>query len=259
MGGRTPTAANLDPRAVAFYRHAIEALREASVPFLVGGAYALEAHAGISGRTKDLDLFLRPSDVERALRALAQSGYRTELTYPTWLAKAYMGDDFVDLIFSSGNGLGLVDDDWFANPRRIGVLGYKLPLVPIEEIIWQKAFIMERHRYDGADVLHLMRAADGHLDADRLLDRFGMHWRVLLAHVILFDYVYPAERDLLPDRLRAELLRRAKEETDAQVAVAGTNGGGAKLCWGTFLSSYEYVVDIEQFGMADARQSLRKD
>ena len=40
MPGRIPTAANLDPRAVAFYRHAIEALREASVPFLVGGAMA---------------------------------------------------------------------------------------------------------------------------------------------------------------------------------------------------------------------------
>ena len=40
--------------------------------------------------------------------------------------------------------------------------------------------------------------------------------------------------------------------------MAAANGE-ASLCWGTFLSAYEYAVDLEQFGMADARQSLREE
>lgn len=247
-----PIGANLDPRAVAFFRHSIEALRRAKVPFLVGGAHATEAYTGIEALTKDLDLFLRGAHVERALAALAGAGYTTELTSPVWIAKAYDGDDRVDLIFSSGNGLCTVDDGWFEHAPRVSVLGYRLPLVPVEEMIWAKAFLMERDRFDGADVAHLMRAARGKLDGNRLLERFGVHWRVLLAHVILFDYVYPADRALIPASLRDELLARAATEA-REPAVTGRPD--VALCFGTFLSRHSYEPDIEQFGLVDARNA----
>jgi hypothetical protein len=44
------------------------------------------------------------------------------------------------------------------------VLGVPVRLCPPEEIIWSKAFIMERERYDGADISHLIRACQGRLD-----------------------------------------------------------------------------------------------
>ena len=127
-----PLAANLDPRAVAFYRHVMEVLRARRIGFLVGGAWAFEAHTRIAGRTKDLDLFIRPRDVESALAVLEAEGYRTELTSPLWIGKAYMGDDLVDLIFSSGNGICTVDDDWFRHARPATVLGMRTRLIPIE-------------------------------------------------------------------------------------------------------------------------------
>lgn len=244
--------ANLDPRTVAFFRHSIEALRRAKVPFLVGGAHATEAFTGIEALTKDLDLFLRGAHVERALAALAAAGYATELTSPIWIAKAYDGDDRVDLIFSSGNGVCTVDDAWFEHAPRVNVLGYRLPLVPVEEMIWAKAFLMERDRFDGADVAHLIRAARGKLDGARLLERFGVHWRVLLAHVILFDYIYPADRTLIPSAMRDELLARATAESREPAVSARPD---VALCFGTFLSRHSYQRDIEQFGLVDARNA----
>jgi hypothetical protein len=44
-------------------------------------------YAGVSRRTKDFDLYVRPHHVDTALDALARAGYATELTFLHWLAK----------------------------------------------------------------------------------------------------------------------------------------------------------------------------
>ena len=72
---------------------------------------------------KDLDLFLRRCDFERAAKALEQAGYRTELTFPHWLGKAHHDGFYIDLIFSSGNAVAEVDDLWFAYAIEEEVLG----------------------------------------------------------------------------------------------------------------------------------------
>lgn len=240
----------LDRPTIDFYRRSMDALDAAGIGFLVGGAWAFEAHTGIGGRTKDLDLFLRPGDVEAAMTVLEGEGYRTELTSPIWIGKAFDRDEVVDLIFSSGNGLCTVDDAWFEHSVASTVLGHKVGLIPIEEMIWSKAFLMERDRFDGADLQHLVLAAEGRLDADRLLARFGVHWRVLLAHVVLFDYAFPSKRGLLPDALRETLMERAANAGDAVEVEDGRD-----LCYGTFLSRHQYVGDVEAGGFTDARKA----
>src|SRR5205823_3765373 len=112
-----------DPDAVACYAGAIRVLTAAGVPFLVGGAYAFARYTGIVRHTKDCDLFLKEADLSRALAALAAAGYRTELTYTHWLAKAFREHFFVDMIFKSGNGLVPVDDGWFAHAADAVVFG----------------------------------------------------------------------------------------------------------------------------------------
>lgn len=236
----------LTPESAAFYEHAIVALTKAGIPFLVGGAYALEHYTGISRDTKDADLFVRPSDIGGALQTLARAGYRTELTFPHWLGKAYYGDDVVDVIFSSGNAIAEVDDIWFEQARPGNVLGHAVGVIPPEEMVWSKAFIQERERYDGADIHHLIRATAGTFAWDRLVARFGAHWRVLLSHLILFGFVYPGERDKVPPRVLRGLLARLDREVD--VAVAND-----RVCQGTILSREQYLVDVERWGYVDAR------
>jgi hypothetical protein len=181
-----PQSSNLpEPPIAAFYRHVLEILNASGVPYLVGGAYALNCYTGIGRHTRDLDVFIRRSDFEHAGAVLAQEGYKAELTFPHWLGKVHAEGVYIDLIFSSGNGIAEVDDAWFGHAANAVVLDVPTKICPPEEMIWSKAFIMERERYDGADIVHLVRALGDRLDWPRLFRRFEPHWRVLLSHLVL--------------------------------------------------------------------------
>ena len=235
------------PDAEGVYRRVLESLRAAGVDFLVGGAYAFTRYTGIERSTKDFDVFVRYTDRHRALDVLADAGFDTEETFPHWLAKAFWGDDFVDVIYSSGNGVAPVDDGWFAHAPEADVLGMRVQISPLEEMLWSKAFVMERERYDGADVIHLLRCAAATLDWDRLLERFGRNWRVLLLNLVLFGFVYPGERTRIPRRVMDTLLARLAAELDTDEA------GADKLCRGTVVSRQQYLIDVQQWGYADGR------
>jgi hypothetical protein len=244
----TAAAAVIDPQARDFYVDALSRLDDAGVPYLVGGAYAYARYTGIERHTKDFDIFCRQRAVDPILAVLDRLGCQTEKTFPHWLAKAYNPGtaDFIDVIFSSGSGIAVVDDEWFTHSVPETVLGIPVRLCPAEEIIWSKGFIMERERYDGNDVAHLLRACGGALDWDRLLRRFGDHWRVLLSHLVLFGFIYPAERKKVPTAVQDELMRWLSAETKAAPPAD-------KTCQGTLISRAQYLVDIGPWGYRDAR------
>ncbi len=242
---------NLPPATAAFYRHAMETLRRARIPFLVGGAYALERYTGIVRHTKDCDLFLRPEDCPRALDVLGQANYRTELTFPHWLGKAFHGSDMIDLIYSSGNGVATVDDEWFEHAVEGTVFGLSVKLVPAEEMIWSKAFVVERERYDGADIVHLIRSCAQSLAWHRLLRRFGDNWRVLYSHLVLFGFIYPGERSAIPKGVMEELTQRMNGELTTPPPA------DEHLCQGTLLSREQYLIDVQRWGYEDARKEPR--
>jgi hypothetical protein len=230
----------LDARA-----DALGALAGSGVPVLVAGAYAFFEYTGIFRDTKDLDVFLRERDVEDAFRVLENTGFRTELVDASWIGKAYRGEYFVDLIFSSGNGVAVVDDLWFEHGRPARVMGVDVLLAPPEEMIWSKAFVLERERYDGADVNHLIRAVGEEMDWDRLLFRFDRYWEVLLSHLLLFRFAYPGERSKVPDRVLETLLARAQDELGSDHPHP--------LCRGNLMSRVQYRHDLDQLGYVDGR------
>jgi len=223
----------------------MSSLTAAEVPFLVGGAYAFERYTGIARHTKDFDIFVHPSNYDQACAALTEAGYRTELTFPHWLGKAYDGEHFVDLIFGSGNGVALVDSEWFKYAVDDEVLGMPAKLCPPEETIWSKAYVMERERYDGADIAHLIHARAEQIDWSRLARRFGQHWRVLLSHLILFGFVYPSERRRVPE----PLMRRCLEILEQEMRQAPAR----RICRGPLTSRAQYLVDVQLWGYEDAR------
>jgi hypothetical protein len=243
MNANTVDLEKFDPNAFFFYRRAFTILEKAGIPFLLGGAYAFGHYTGIPRHTKDLDLFVRPQHIQTALAAFAAAHYRTELLFSHWLGKAYHGNDFVDIICSSGNGICAVDDAWFDHAAPAEVLGTSVRLIPVEEMIWQKAYLMERERFDGADVNHLLRARGKQLDWDRLVARFGPHGRVLLAHLILFGFVYPDARDNVPPRVLNNLLAGLEHRSPT----------GHTACLGPLLSRTQYLADVEEWGYADPR------
>jgi hypothetical protein len=228
---------------VTFYRDVLRALRQADQPFLIGGTYAMARYTRIDRATKDLDLMIRRDDWPAIARALRAAGIYTRLSFPHWLGKAIQGNAQVDIIFNSGNALVSVDETWFARAVPARVLGFNALLCPPEELLWSKSFVMERERFDGADVLHIVLAMGRALDWQHLCERFRGHERVLLAHLILFGYVYPGEAHLIPEWVIRRLLR----------APDSLPPGGTRLCRGTLLSRAQYLVDVEKWGYRDAR------
>jgi hypothetical protein len=230
----------------AFYCATLGVFSRAGIDVLVGGAYAFARYTGIERHTKDLDIFVRGRDFPKTMAALEAAGYQTEIPFPHWLGKAYCGDYFVDVIFSSGNGVSPVDEEWFAFAREGLVFETQVKLCPVEEMVWSKAMIQERERFDGADVAHLLRASAAEIDWDRLLRRFGPHWRVLLAHLVLFGFIYPSERDQIPSWVMQDLVQRLTNSLGAPVPAE-------RVCRGTLLSRQQYLTDVELWGYRDAR------
>jgi hypothetical protein len=251
MSGRQVLAPSLEdeiaPATAAFYRRALQVLADAQVPFLVGGAFAHACFTGIRRATKDLDLFIRREDYERVATLMQAQGWRAEIAFPHWLAKVYAGEEFIDLIFNSGNGVTPVDERWFCNNREAVVLGVPVRVANIEDSVLSKAFIMERERFDGADIAHLLQANAEQLDWAGLLERFGANWRVLLAHLTLFGFIYPGERHRVPTWLMNKLIAHLAAET------RHTSEPDSHVCAGTLLSREQYLHDVERLGYVDGR------
>jgi predicted nucleotidyltransferase len=235
------------PGTAAFYRAVLRTLNEGQVPFLVGGAFAHACFTGIRRSTKDLDLFIRRADYERVCDLMRSSGWRAEMTFPHWLAKVYAGEDFIDLIFNSGNGVTPVDDRWFRGNAQADILGVPVKLANIEDSLMSKAFIMERERFDGADVAHLIQANAERIDWDGLVERFGLHWRVLLSHLTAFGFIYPGERHRIPNGVMEMLIARLAAETRQPPLE------NRRVCQGTLISREQYLHDVENLGYVDGR------
>jgi hypothetical protein len=227
------------------YKQAMRALQAAGVPFVISGLYAVYEYTGIYRETKDLDLFFEPRHLLDAARVLREDGFSTRLQEAHWLAKAFIDGRQIDLIFGMGNGVALIDDAWYRHSRAGILAGMAVRVASPEDLIFHRLFVNERHRSDVSDIMHLILARGDELDWDRLLRRLHAHWRLLLAQIVIFDYVYPGHRNRVPDRIRNELFARAAGEAGEL--------GESRVCHGTLLSRFSYAIDVNEWGFRDLR------
>ncbi|HEX6070733.1 MAG TPA: hypothetical protein VFZ18_12945 [Longimicrobiaceae bacterium] len=233
------------------YKRALAALNRAGIPYVVSGAYAIYEHTGIYRETKDLDLFLEPERMLDGARALQEEGFRMRLEQPHWLAKATLGDHFVDLIFGMGNGLALIDQDWYRHSKPAILAANTVRVAPVEELIWHRLFISERHRHDMADIVHLILCQGSRIDWDRLVHKAGEHWPLLLSQLQMFSYVYPEARSHIPVALIDDLLARSKAELTRPRS-------GEAVTRGPLISRFSFSIDVNEWGMTDLRdRSIR--
>lgn len=242
--------AQLDPQTREFYCQALGILNQARLPFLIGGAYAFERYTGIARHTKDLDIFVRPDDVHSILDVFAEAGYQTEVAVSHWLAKAYHGENFVDIIFNSAHGCLPVTDSWFEYAIQEEVFGMPVKICAPEEMIWSKAYVMARDRFDGADVAHLILAYGEQMDWERLVSQFGDHWRVLFSHLVMFGFIYPGERSRIPAWVMQQFCQKLQQESSQPDSTD-------KVCRGTMLAPFQYLTDVQQWQYADERLQPR--
>jgi hypothetical protein len=230
----------------AVYKLALETLNAAGVEYVVAGAYAIYEHTGIYRQTKDLDLFFQPADVLPAAHALKEVGFDLRLEQAHWLAKALKEENMIDLIYGMGNGVSFIDAGWYEHAHEGTLAGAGVKIAPVEELIWHRLFIHERHRQDMSDILHLILTQGDALDWDRLLRRAGPHWPLLLAQLQLFHYVYPGFRSRVPREVLETLLERAREEI-------GRDDADEALTNGPLISKFSFAIDVQEWGFHDTR------
>jgi hypothetical protein len=234
------------------YRRALEAVNAAGIPYVVAGAYAIYEHTGIYRKTKDLDLFFQPSAVVAAARALRDAGFVTRLEDPHWLGKATIGEHFVDLIYGMGNGVARIDDEWIKYSRPGILAATPVRIAPPEELIWHRLFIGERHRHDMSDVVHLILCRGDTLDWERLVRRTGEHWPLLLAQLLMFNYVYPGYRGNVPEWVMEQLLERARTD-------GGQDIEDPDFTRGPLISRFSFMIDVREWGFADPRAEIVRE
>ena len=145
-------------------------LREADVPFLLGGGFAAWARGGPE-TVHDLDYMVRPSDAERALEALESAGLRSAKPPEGWLYKAWDGDTLVDLIFRpSGTD---VDDAMFERSDELDVQAVPMNVMSLEDVMVSKLLAMREHEVDYDGVLETGRALREQIDWDAVRERTG--------------------------------------------------------------------------------------
>jgi len=231
------------------YKRALDALNTAHIPYVVAGAYAIYEHTGIYRKTKDLDLFFEPTVVVAAARALRDVGFVTRLEDAHWLAKATMGEYFVDLIYGMGNGVARIDEDWMRHSHSSVLAACPVRIAPPEELIWHRLFISERHRHDMSDIVHLILSQGQSLDWERILARVGDNWPLLLSQVLMFSYVYPGYRTNIPSWVPERLLERARGQIDNDEA-------GPDFTRGPLISRFSFAIDVREWGFISPRDEL---
>ena len=156
------------PSIEASMKKAVAALRDADVPFLLGGSLAVWARGGPETR-HDLDFVVKEEDVERAIEALAEAGMKPEKPPEEWLWKAWDGDVLIDVIFKP-RGLE-VTDEVIARGDFLHVLGITMPVMSMEDVLATKLLALHEHELDFTGLIRIARAVREQIDWRYLRDR----------------------------------------------------------------------------------------
>lgn len=227
--------------AHAFYKEALELLNQSGAEYMLGGAFAMFHYTCIYRDTKDLDVFCKYSEFPKILTHFGKHGYRTELTDARWLAKVFHGEYFIDIIFQSPNAVCLIDDTWYERAVKSSLEGVDTLLMPPEELLWCKIYVQNRERYDGADVNHLILQWGKKMDWKLVLTRMDQHWQLLLAQLLNFQFVYPADyHDCIPRWLFDELMERAFQQYELPPPQE-------KVCRGPLIDQTQYSIDVRDW------------
>jgi Uncharacterised nucleotidyltransferase len=149
-------------------KKAAAALRDAEVPFLLGGGVAAWTRGGPQS-DHDLDVMVKPEDAERAAKALAEAGFRIEELPEEWLYKAWEGDVFVDVIFEPSGGP--VDDAMFGRAHELDVAAVTMQVMALEDVMVTKLLSLREHEVDYESVLEIARALREQIHWDEVWGR----------------------------------------------------------------------------------------
>lgn len=218
----------ISAREWSLYRAAIRTFRRAKIEFLVGGGFARAAFTGHWRDTKDIDFYVRPEDRERAQRALAKAGfsdYYEKRPYDrAWIYRSYKSNVIVDVIWAMANQRAQVDESWFQRAPQLTIRGERVCLVPPEELLWCKLYVIQRDRCDWTDIFNLVHEHGPRMDWAYLMRRLEDDVPILQGMLDVYGWLCPEGVKKLPrslwPRLRAVVkARRSQRPTHDRIRL----------------------------------------
>ncbi|MFG1608878.1 nucleotidyltransferase [Actinoplanes sp. NPDC049265] len=140
-------------------------LKQAEIPFALGGSFAVYAHGGHSS-DHDVDFLIREQDKERALEELAAVGFETEQPPEDWLVKVYEEGRMVDLIYRPVESP--VTDATLADSVVRPVEAIAMPVISATQLMVHKLLSYSQHHCDFATGLPVARSLREQIDWERV-------------------------------------------------------------------------------------------
>jgi hypothetical protein len=202
----------------AVFLSGTQAFEAAGVPFLLGGALALAAYTGHWRNTKDIDVIIQEADRERAIQAMLAAGFSDyfprEAYDRSWIFRFVKDDVLFDVIWALPNHRVGIDEAWFRRARAVCLRGRNQSVVPPEELVRVKLYVMQRDRCDWVDVLNVLAGAVEDISWPWLMDRMGRDLPLLHAALAIFNWMCPGRAHALPAWLRKQFALQRIEADD---------------------------------------------
>jgi putative nucleotidyltransferase-like protein len=191
------------------YRRVITDCQAAGLRFAVGGGLAIGVYTEMWRDTKDIDLYVLPQDREVMRQVLNRAGlvdFYDQLPYDrSWIYRSVQDKVIVDVIWAMANYKTQVDERWILDGPVVTIRDLEIRLVPPEEMIWAKLYVLQRERCDWPDVLNIIHAQGERIDWNRLLQRLADDAPLLHSALRVFRWLCPTEAKTLPSWLRRDL------------------------------------------------------
>jgi hypothetical protein len=185
------------------FREFIDAAEQAGLKPMVGGGLAFTAYSDRKRDTKDVDFHVVKDDIERYRQVLGELGftdyYEVEAYDRSWIYRAHREEKIIDLIWSLPNHRLQVDYTWHARGHDACIHDRRVRLMPAEELVKTKMYVLQRDRSDWPDVLNIVHRYAKRMDWDHLLRIVGKDARLLGALLNTYAWLCQGQVDSIPE------------------------------------------------------------
>jgi hypothetical protein len=185
-----------------FYKEVIHAVRDSGEPFALGGGFAWAAFTGVFRNGKDIDLFILPESREKLIQAISKIGltdyFEKEGYDRKWIYRGTRDGWIADLIWDMANYRANLDPDWVTLGPKVIIRGEHVRVLPIEELIWNKLYILQRPRCDWTDILNLIYLNVESIDWGRMIKKLAPDAHLLGGALNVFQWMCPGRAKLIP-------------------------------------------------------------
>jgi len=155
----------VDEGLVITLKRVASVLKQAEVPFALGGSFAVYAHGGHSS-DHDVDFLIREQDKARTLEELSAVGFEVVQPPEDWLVKVFDEGRMVDLIYRPVESP--VTDATLRDTVMRPVEAINMPVLSATQLMIHKLLSYTQHYCDFATGLPVARSLREQIDWDRV-------------------------------------------------------------------------------------------